>query len=433
MRFKSILNIPDKLSTGRQSIRAAFSAMRRNLASQKKAVWLSCASAAILIVLSYYIDSTPYPIGGEMTIGQWIERLRKICIADDDNVPDSICLINVAYDKTLADYEAPLYSGNPDSPTLYAGKITTTDRHKLLQFLNIADSLKNYRYILLDIRFENGIETDSVSLELFSLINRMKNIVFAIHENDDITPEAPLDKAAYADYHTTFLVTDVVKYPLLKQSKTDPHYVTGIPAKIYSDLTGTQFSSSGWLTYADKQLCLRSIYPTFPVRISSWARESKATHLPILQYYNLGEDLVNTPDSRKNISNLINNRIVVIGDFIDDIHDTYVGQQPGALVNLNAYIALTKGQHLVNIWGVLFQFIMYFVITWFIITKKKIADIFPKLRRPSSIIIRFILSFVGFTLILTIAAAIIYIAFGTIFSIAFPTIYFTVLQTCIER
>lgn len=402
----------------------------RALISRRRIITFSSLFSFIIIALSYVIDSSPYPLGGEVTVGQWLERFRRITQGSDDNVPDSICLINVAFDKALVNYDARLFSNETDSPTLPAGTIATTDRRKLLRFLSIADSLHNYKYILLDIRFEDDIETDLISNELFSLIGRMDNIVFAIHENCRAASNAPLKKAAYGDYHTTFLVTDVVKYPLLKFTSSENKYLPSIPAKMYSDLNDKSFTTNGLFTFCDNQLCNRSVYPSFPIRLSSWARQSESSQYPILQYYNLGEDLINIPNNESVISDLIGNKIVVIGDFIDDIHDTYIGPQPGALVNLNAYIALCKGEHLIRFWGVVCQFFIYFFITWGILRKKSFIDFFPKLKESSYGFLKFILSFVGYSTALIILASAIYIVSGAIFSIALPSLFFSLLESC---
>lgn len=416
-----------------RSVRDLFKVMNRTIISHWKIISVSSVSAIFLISLSYIIDSTPYPIGGEVIVGQWMERFNKVLNRDKDNIPDSICLVNVAYDKTLVDYEARIFFSELDSPSLPVGKITTTDRQKMLKFLSIADSLKNYRYILLDVRFENDIESDSISKELFSLIGHMDNIVFAVHENTGIADSVPMAKAAYGDYHTTFLVTDVVKYPLLKKSNLDVGYRPSIPAKMYSDLHNQDYKTIGLFTFCNNQLCTRSIYPTFPIRLSSWAKQTDESQLPILQYYNLGEDLINMPDNGKVVSAIIENRIVVVGDFIDDIHDTYVGPQPGALINLNAYISLCKNEHIVHFWGVFSQFMIYVFITWFIIRQKSFIDLFPYLMKPSFSFLRFVMSFIGYSFILTLVACLIYVAFGSIFSIALPSLYFTILQSCVEK
>lgn len=413
-----------------RSTRNYISVASRMIFAHWRIICLSSFSSLFLIILSYALDATPLPIGGEVSVGLWLERFRALGNSESDNIPDSIFLVNVTYDKTLVDYEARLFSNDSDSPKLPVGKITTTDRKKLYDFLSVADSLRNYRYILLDVRFEDDIENDSITEVLFSLIGKMDNIVFAMHESGNNAEGAPLEKAAYSDYHTTFLVSDVVKYPLLKRAESNTPYSLSIPAKIFSDLNNGSFTTLGLITYYNHRLCRRSVYPSFPIRITSWAKESDEVQGPIIQYHNLGEDLVNLDNYKEVIGDLINNRIVVIGDLVEDIHDTYIGLQPGALINLNSYIALCRDEHLISWLGLISQFALYFIISWCLIRRISVIDKIGIFRNKNYGVIRFLFSFISYSVILTVVSAIIYIFSGSIFSIALPSLYFTILESC---
>lgn len=386
----------------------------------------SILSALFIFLLSYFIDSTPYPIGSEVNAEQWMERMGRLLKLRQDNVPDSVCLINVTYDKTLLDYDGRLYA-DTDSLLHPAGQIAVTDRSKLLRFLTIADSLKSYRYILLDVRFSDDIVTDSVTKKLFDLMRGMDRLVFAMHEDSEVAEEAPIEKGAYGDYHTTFLVTDVVKYPVFKHGRPS------IPAKMYEDLADGRFTTWGWFTFFNGRLCRRAICPSLPVRLNSWAIPSETTGWPILQYHNLGENILLQENCEENIARLIDDQIVVIGDFIDDVHDTYIGPQPGAIVNLNSYIALCRGDHFVGWWEMPLQLLLFGFLTWCIIRHVSFVDFFPALQKPSHAVLRLIVSLIGYSVILATASALIYLFGGTIFNVAVPSLYFSILESCVKR
>ncbi|MDE5674330.1 MAG: hypothetical protein K2I44_03145, partial [Muribaculaceae bacterium] len=285
----------------------------------------SFASAFFLLVLTYFVDSSPFPIGGEASIGQWVDRIEYIITRNSDNVPDSVCLINVAYDKVLVEYEAKLYRDDEDSPTLPVGQIDVTDRDKLLRFLEIADSVDSYRYIMLDVRFDDDVETDSITMKLFSQIKKMDRIVYAIHQDSEPNTDAPIEKAAFGDYHTTFLASDVVKYPVCKTNQ-DGIFISSMPARMYEELNNREIMAYGWFTFDNGHLCVRSIYPSYPVRFYNWGKIQDYNQETILQYFNLGEDFLNSTAPHDLIENSIENRIVIIGDFVEDIHDTFYGQ-----------------------------------------------------------------------------------------------------------
>lgn len=415
-----------------RAARARLAAFLAPLKRRRRPIGFSALSALLLLVITYFVDSAPYPIGGEINVSQWIEFFRAATHRGGNHVPDSISLVNVAYDKTLVDYEAPLYGPDNRDETFPAGQLAITDRSKLLRFLSVADSLGTYRYILLDVRFEDEVESDSVSRRLFDLISGMDNLIFARHETGRLDPEAPREKTALGDYYTTLTVAGMVKYPVLKFDSISDSYEPSLGAQMYADLQGHRLSKSGLLTFDDGRLCRRSIYPTFPVRLASWASDSEEFG-PVLQYLNLGVDILDMADPEATIEEMIRDRIVIVGDFDDDVHLTFIGNQPGALVNLNSYIALCRGDHLVNWWGSLALFAVYFLISLTIFSRFNLSRRITWLRSPRLGFIRFIISFIGYSLILTLIAAAIYLAFGLIFSIAFPSLYFSILQSCTKR
>lgn len=394
----------------------------------KRQLSIAFIVSTTLLITNYIVDSFPVPIGGEVTVAQWMEKIRNVFSDVTDNVPDSVCLINVAYDKSLIDYEAKCTASKKDTARQYAGHITTTDRKKLLQFLSIADSLKNYKYILLDVRFEADIPTDATTDSLFDLLREMDNVVFAIHKGSDTSPDAPLEKSGYGDYYTTFLVSDIVKYPIIQKDNGQTNY--SIPTKLYSELYNHKFSNFGPFTFDNGHLCKSSIYPTFPIRLTSWMVDSDNTNLLTPQYYYLGADILDTYDPSLVIAPLIQDKVVVIGDFNEDLHDAYIGQQPGALVNLNTYVALCNGTHLVNWLETLITFFVFFVISWLIIRQRQILQYIPFVRKSRSRFIKFIVTFIGFSVILTVYAIIIYFVFDTVFSVVYPSLYFTILELC---
>lgn len=400
------------------------------LISHKKQLTIASLVSTILLITNYIVDSLPIPIGGEVTVAQWMDKLGRILGSNSDNIPDSICLINVAYDKALVDYEAKCFSSKNDTSRQFAGQITTTDRRKLLQFLTFADSLKNYKYILLDVRFEDDIKSDSTTDSLFNLIKKMDKVVYAVHINTETAQNAPLDKSAYGDYYTTFLVSDIVKYPIIQQDSSLIKY--SIPTKIYCDLYGHRLSYFGLFAFDNGSLCKSSIYPTFPVKLTSWMVKSDNSVLPTPQYYNLGADLLDSYDPALVISPLIENKIVVIGDFNEDLHDAFIGQQPGAIVNLNAYVALCSGKHIIKWIEIFLTFTVFFLISWLILRQRQLLHYIPILRRSRSSFVKFVVTFIGFSVILTLYAILIYFIFDSVFSVVYPSLYFTIFELCVK-
>lgn len=387
----------------------------------------SAAIAAALLCLSYLFNSLPYSFGGDVSAQVWTERIGFIFNGRRNHLPDSIALVNVAYDKTLVDYDGRLYNTIPgDNRRAPSGRIALTDRRKLLDFLKAAKD-GGYKYIMLDVRFDDDIESDSVSLALFDLIGSMDRIVFAIHEGSDPVADAPLDKAAFGDYNITAFESNAVKYPIIHGGRPS------MAAAMYSALNGGRISTFGPLTFDGSALCMSSLFLDYPVRVFDRAVESDGLMPADYYYMNLGVDLLAGPDSVARIREYVADRIVVIGDFDNDVHDTSIGQLAGSLINLNAYISLSQGRHKISWLYTALLFVIYFVIALSLIKHQSPVDMIPALRRRKSTALRFLFSLVGFSVVLSLLSLLLYLAAGIIYSIVLPSLYFSLISLWIEK
>lgn len=406
----------------KKGIGFCMSLLRKNF----KPVIISLSASVFLLITSYWLDSWAYPIGSDLSAGKWIERIKILCNGDCESVPDSIALVNVTYDKALMEYEALYDARNPNcifrEPV---GVNSVTDRAKLLAFLEALDTVR-YSFLVIDIRFEQGFESDSVSERLFNKIASMDRIVIARHKNYSFADSVLYPASALSDYYTTFLETDLVKYPLSSKGAS-------IPDVIYSSRCGGNIiRHPGGLWYTDNgRLCYGSIFLTFPVKVTRWqvpVDKDKTDYTPL--YSNLGADILSADIDMKS---RFADRIIVVGDFVEDVHDTYLGLIPGALINLDAYLELAEGRHIINWFDCLLLFLLYFVISLTIVSRRSFSELIPFLKRTHSTVLQFALSFIGYSLILTLVAVAYYIFTGQIYSTAYPVLFFTCFSTVIKR
>lgn len=420
---------------------------------------MALVSALALSVVCYFADSSPYAIGGEKSTAQWIERLSALLAGNEDGandfVPDSVLLVNVAYDKQLVDYSV---SPTPEAESSRVGRIDITDRRKLLDFLRVIKGA-DYRFVVLDIRFENDIPTDSVSRELFAEIRRMPRLLFARHGDGEISGDAPAEHSAYSDYYTTMSETSMVKYPLMNDD------AASIPLEMYRQLHGGDMHRVAGAYFDGWRPAYGSLYLTFPVRVSGWMRREEISDQSAGQgseegglldsgnklvnnYYNLGSELL-AKDAGE-VRGMARGKIIVVGDYVNDVHDTYAGDVPGPLINLNAYLALTAGRHRLNLFSGLLLFLIYAAISYallarmdlFIDLKKGVKEIISRdkrfrpllgLRRLDSTFTRVVVAFIGVSTLLSAIAVVVYLCGGGIYSVVIPSIYFTLLGLWIEK
>ena len=333
------------------------------------------------------------------TFTEWITRGREKLPAND------VVFINVDHDKQLVDIT--------DEFGIPMGNAAITDRQKINRLLALIEESGSYKYVMMDVFFEDGYETDADST-LFNRIVSMERIVIPKHVSGTLANMALNSKAAYADYASTIYESEFAKYPLFR--KEGP----SMPLKSYSDLTGHTIKKVGFW-YADKgSLARKVIFPKLYVKIDSPYRPDGQK-----AYLNIGEDildvaeLVDWPDFFKG-------KYVVIGSFTgDDNHLSYTGSIPGCLINYNVYLSLMKGQHKIPFVLILVYFLVFFVMAYLVlnsnvVTSKSWAWVAAKI-------------FVLYSLILTIVYIFVFAIWGQAHDIFITSTFFSIVDLVNRR
>ncbi len=358
-----------------------------------------------IIAASYFIGNSDIPMPDEMKVLRTFDNIMKFSGQYEDNVPDSILLVNVCYDKQLVDYSVH------DIPV---GQFVITDREKLLRFLTAAYEADNYRYIMMDVFFEHNIKSPQDSA-LFATIRKMNRIVIANHTDSHLSDSLLKKKSAYADYTVTWKVTKFSHFQFTRDGDEPT-----MPLRIYEDLTGKTIKRWGPFYYSDGRLCKNAITLNIPIRVA----EDYSLETPNIlekRYEFLGADIL-AHDSIYPISMQLENKIVIIGDFMTDVHDTYLGPQPGSLICINAYNALQQGDHYFH-WGWAFvQFLIYFIIGYFLMSNLTFARMVP------NVYLRMLFFIFSVPTILLIVALIAYVTTGYVYNMYIPTFLYWLYQ-----
>ena len=379
---------------------------------KKIALLFSLCNVVILLVLSYFLNNQPLFTGEDLDQYAWMEWIKdKLGISPDVDT-NAALFVNVAYDKQFVD--------KYDDYGMTIGNSDVTDRSKLLAFLKILHKTGAYKYIILDIRFEKGYNVPEVDSLLFAEILSMRNIVIANHSDIELADSSLIKKAAISDYFATITKTNFARY----QYNYDG--VESIPLYAYHELTGNTINKHGWLYTCNSRLCYNSLFVHFP--IAKWneydEQQSKV-------YYNLGSDILdNYSDS--DLKKLTEGKYVIIGNMVEDVHDTYSGLKPGSVITYYAFQELMRGRHFVNYCMIIFLAILFFLISLSLFETNPIISRLPFIRNSHSRIIHFMLDFVGYSLVLALSMIILYIIFGIATSIVLPSAYFAIQKSIIR-
>ena len=342
------------------------------ISTKKKQVIISLICAFILSIACYIVENRPVSLSEnsllfyclEMPIRQWTQKSNL-----------DVHFINVGQDRQLVYLD-------PNDSTM--GNTDITDRHKLLQFLQKLDTDNvHYSGIMMDIRFDAAHVTEWDSL-LFNQIMRMRNIVIAHHEGDvwsnyKIASEDLLSKAGISNYRQVAYLTSFSRYTYLHEDGPS------LPLTLYDEIFNQSKTSikkcHGLPLYVSgKRLCINC--PALPITgdiydiFSASYEESEIDgSVQLFNFYeNLGADWLSM-EGRCWTADL-DNSYIVIGDFENDVHATYVGSRAGAYISWLAFVYLFEGRHILSWAYIILIFVFYTLMIYWMFFHNNIA------RRP---------------------------------------------------
>ena len=379
---------------------------KRFISLLRKPVVFSAVIALIIVVISYYQDCCPYPLFDTLERYSWIQHLKKI----DKPLPKDLLLVNTGNDQELVQ--------------TIQGNASIADRGKLSSFLQIADSCRNYKVILYDILFESEYTSENDSI-LGALLCRLPNVI--IIRDVDIKGRVStlqyenqlLDKTAFNSYYYPFFSSGFSRYQFIQEGKSSA-------ALRMFELIEKQTINKHFLWFSsNRRLCKASPIITLSNNMRSYEPDGSVS----ITNCNIGKDYLEAY-SKDSLGKLMQNKIIVIGDFDNDVHDSYVGKIPGSLIAVAAYDYLKSGKHQVTLYYLLL-FILYFVMCFFIVSETSV-NIHQKFHDKHKHVGLLILSFIGYSLILSIISVIIYYSCNVGISIMVPSLIFSIISKCQE-
>ncbi len=348
--------------------------------------------AVALIFAEYVIDNMGHPILDELEklgVAEYVMRSGEEMPYDEDDV----VMINVGCDKALA-YMVE------DGDTL--GTVDITDREKLLHLFRIAKD-SHYKYLFADIRFPEEVQTD-YDKELYDLMAQMPR--FSVSTHTDVTLADPrLAKVAgYADYGTT-LTTGFSRYQLLQNDKPS------VALKMYREIDGGDLKRYGPIYAEGWWLSFNCIFVPVP---SSLVTAFDSDNIEAQM--RLGSQLFRY-ETDDEIRSMMKDKIVIVGDFDNDVHSTYAGDIPGPVLNFISYLQVKAGHHHFNAFLWLPIFLFYVAVCYVLITVPK-SD--SKLKS-------FFIWLITWSVALKVICVIYYAVFSILIITTIPSLCFTII------
>jgi hypothetical protein len=306
---------------------------------------ISMGLSVLFIYIDYLAQNCKYPFFDNLMVYSLTEYF-----APKDKTPlsfynDSVVCVNVAHDKALTTYT--------DKKGRYLGNDYITDRDSLLKFLSIANK-SQYKYIFLDVRFSKRHKTETDSA-LFALLCSMKNIVVSNHANYgdyELADERLKPITGMADYGIT-LTTGFSRYEFLQDDEPS------VALKMYRDIDHGDIVRHGNF-YRDKatnRVCLNTPFIPMP-RLESNIYEDDGRYRNRYPY--LGTKWLSLPEDV--VIDSLRGKYVLIGDFDEDLHGTYIGDVPGPMLSFISYKFIKDGKHKYPILLFWIMFVWYTVI-----------------------------------------------------------------------
>lgn len=351
-----------------------------------KIALLSGVIAIVILGFTMMMFNKSWTLGGEKTILMWYEHFTNN--HHDSAWGDSLLLIDMSSDKEIVrryDDEGYKISTNVS--------VNHANLYKILRELHEAD---NYRYIMLDIFLDEEV-SQPADTALYQLISAMPRIVIA-RSNAPLADSCLYAKAGIVQYSTTLWENDFVKYPYWSDGQRS------MPLKMYEEITDKSIKFDNAITVDEGQYVQTNEILTYHVAWDDVLAES-VFYTDMLYADSTCNKAFQSDDFA--------GKYVLIGDFENDKHSTFLGEMPGVLINFNAYVSLVNGHHRLSFWYLLSLYLVFILLVILTIYHSQFARIVMWLGYP------FILGGLGlFT----------YVCFNQVYDILSVTFIFYILE-----
>ena len=290
---------------------------------------LSTVNALLMLLITFHWLRLPYTFGDEAFLIKWTALTKKSLLGIDPKpVPESVLFVDISESKTTL--EMPNDFGEP-SPY---HRMVITDRTHLTEFMAMIVPYRDQtQLVVLDVILDKASPEDSLLQEQVDLLGPKLMGVNHLEGEDQQAIPSVIDfqlqgLATYRSAQGLFL-----KYPLLFQDS-----IPTVPLVMYEQLQHQKMDHSGLFYRFPQGISLPAPVVDFKVRSNDFHEgvnlsESNFTTFKMADLLDMQSFM-----AEEDIAALFEHKIILIGDFSADLHETPFGKTPGLLLIYNAYL-----------------------------------------------------------------------------------------------
>ena len=316
----------------------------------KKNLYKYSIHAFVLLVIHLVYFNLSWSLSNENDLIAILNKFETKINSTHIEKNNDYLFVNTGYDNSLTDVETEY--GTPGNTVITNREMLAVLFHSLIQNGN------RHKYILCDILFDIPSANDTI---LEKQINKIKNF---------ISPSSVYNTKEQLRSKLIFNINNApAEYITYKGILTKMHLkenFTGkksLPLEMYEDISGKKVKDNGLFLHYKGNYIPRSIFPRYYVTKPKMKDR-------VLQLSTLTE-MLSTGDDRFYNEN-IKDKILIIGNLNEDIHNTSLRIMPGSLVLFNTYLSLYDGYHLIHwTWFVFILICFGFLIHFSIFREEK--------------------------------------------------------------
>jgi len=388
-----------------------------------KKIAVSSFCGVVVFLFSWVYLNSYYTLSVEDSLFNYEMFLKNKVFNNQPQINRQFVFISTGKDLTLV------------NDTAGTGNVAISDRYKLFKLLQaINQSTAKPKFILFDLQFYYPY-TSTVDNKLDSIIkkNNLPGVIpdktiddslqAEIKRNDKTAisvllnngaVDTPLYKASYgiAEYRT--YGTALNKFRL----NYDDLGAMSAPVLLHTKIDGAMYKGGRYATFCNNKLVFNYIWPNCYYDLNG------ITNNTACQLYHIG-NLQSLSSSAAALKAVFDDKIVLIGNFEEDVHDTAYGKIPGTIILANIYLNLLNGNHYVTLWWVIFLITSFSVLSYVSIYNK-LPDIKSRLSfGVTSHIISFLGDYISYITVLALLSLISVLIFNINVSLFIPAFIFS--------